>query len=168
MTETLAFSDEAMKKYEWLLTRYPTRKAALLPTLRIAESEFGELGVPQMKYVADLMEIPPATVFGVVTFYTHYRRAGVGKYHLQVCSTLSCALRGSGDVVSRLTERLGIEVGETSDCGLFTVSKVECLGSCDTAPVIQCNDDYHEGLSLEEVDSLIEQLRQEAGKGGSQ
>jgi NADH-quinone oxidoreductase subunit E len=168
VTETLAFSDEAMKKYEWLLTRYPTRKAALLPTLRIAESEFGELGVPQMKYVADLMEIPPATVFGVVTFYTHYRRAGVGKYHLQVCSTLSCALRGSGDVVSRLTERLGIEVGETSDCGLFTVSKVECLGSCDTAPVIQCNDDYHEGLSLEEVDSLIEQLRQEAGKGGSQ
>ena len=120
-----------------------------------------------MRYVADLMEIPPAAVFGVVTFYTHYRRAGVGKYHLQVCSTLSCALRGSGDVVSRITERLGISLGETSECGLFTVSKVECLGSCDTAPVIQCNDDYHEGLSLEDVDALIEQLRQEAGKGGA-
>jgi len=167
VTETLAFSKDAMKEYEWLLTRYPTRRAALLPTLRIAESEFGELGVPQMRYVADLMEISPAAVFGVVTFYTHYRRAGVGKYHLQVCSTLSCALRGSRDVVSRISERLGIDVGETSECGLFTLSKVECLGSCDTAPVIQCNDDYHEGLSLEEVDSLIEQLRQEAGKGGS-
>ena len=72
MTETLAFSDEAMKKYEWLLTRYPTRRAALLPTLRIAESEFGELGVAQMRYVADLMEIPPAAVFGVVTFVSFH------------------------------------------------------------------------------------------------
>lgn len=163
---TLSFSATTMKQYEWLLTRYPTRRAALLPTLRLAESEFGEIGVPEMRYVADLMEIPPAFVFGVVTFYTHYRRAGTGKYHIQVCSTLSCALRGSEDVVTRITERLGIVPGETTDCGLFSLSKVECLGSCDTAPMLQMNDDYHEDLSIDDVDQLIEQLR-ESAKGGS-
>lgn len=166
MADTLSFSTTTMKQYEWLLTRYPTRKAALLPTLRLAESEFGEIGVPEMRYVADLMEIPPSFVFGVVTFYTHYRRAGTGKYHIQVCSTLSCALRGSEDVVTRITERLGIVPGETTDCGLFSLSKVECLGSCDTAPMLQMNDDYHEDLSIDDVDQLIEQLR-ESAKGGS-
>ncbi len=165
LANTTSFSSETMKQYEWLLTRYPTRRAALLPTLRLAESDFGELGVPEMRYVADLMEIPPAFVFGVVTFYTHYRRAGTGKFHIQVCSTLSCALRGSEDVVSRITERLGIHPGETTPCGHFTLSKVECLGSCDTAPMLQCNDDYHEDLSLEDVDQLIEQLRAEAEGG---
>ena len=167
MADTLSFSDETMKKYEWLLTRYPTRRAALLPTLRLAEAQFGELGIPEMRYVADLMEIPPAAVFGVVTFYTHYRRAGVGKFHMQVCSTLSCALRGSEDVVSRISERLGIGPGETTDCGVFSLAKVECLGSCDTAPMLQCNDDYHEDLTLEDVDHLIEQLRAEAAGEGN-
>ena len=95
MADTVSFSDETMKKYEWLLTRYPTRRAALLPTLRLAEAQFGALGIPEMRYVADLMEIPPAAVFGVVTFYTHYRRAGVGKFHMQVCSTLSCGANGT-------------------------------------------------------------------------
>jgi len=167
LAQTLCFSREAMKQYKWFLTRYPTRRAALLPTLRLAEQQFGELGVAEMRYVADLMKIPPAAVFGVVTFYTHYRRAGTGKFHLQVCSTLSCALRGSEDVVTRISERLGIGPGETSECGLFSLSKVECLGSCDTAPMLQCNDDYHEGLTLEDVDQLIEQLRAEASEGGN-
>ena len=165
MANTLSFSPETMKQYEWLLTRYPERRAALLPTLRLAESEFGEIGVPEMRFVAELMELSPAFVFGVVTFYTHYRRAGTGTYHIQVCSTLSCALRGSEDVVQRITERIGIQPGETSECGLFSLSKVECLGSCDTAPMLQCNDDYHEDLSLSDVDQLIEQLRSEAAGG---
>ena len=156
-----------MKQYKWLLTRYPTSRAALLPTLRLAEEQFGQLGVAEMRYVADLMKIPPAFVYGVVTFYTHYRRAGTGTYHIQVCSTLSCALRGSEDVVRRITDRLGIEPGEPSECGNFSLSKVECLGSCDTAPMLQCNDDYHEDLSLEDVDQLIDQLSSESEQGGN-
>lgn len=167
MENTLSFSPKTKKQYKWLLSRYPTRKAALLPTLRLAEKEFGVLGIPEMRFVADLMEIPPAFVFGVVTFYTHYRRAGTGTYHIQVCSTLSCALRGSEEVVQRITERIGIKPGETSECGHFSLSKVECLGSCDTAPMLQCNDDYHEDLSLEDVDQLIEQLRAEAAQEGN-
>ncbi len=162
----LKFSDQAMQKYEWLLTRYPEKQAALLPTLRIAEKEFGQLGVPEMKYVADLMEIPPARVFGVVTFYTHFRRAGTGTYHIQVCSTLSCALRGSQDVVQHISKRLGIECGETTHDGRFTLSKVECLGSCDTAPMFQLNDDYHENLTTEDIDRVLDDCEKEASAGG--
>ena len=163
----LSFSQEASDHYKWLLTRYPHKEAALLPTIRLAEEEFGNLGPPELKYVADLLGIPPARVYGVFTFYTHYRRQGTGKYHLQVCSTLSCALRGSQEVVRRITERLGIQVGETTEDGLFTLSKVECLASCDTAPMLQMNEDYQENLTLEGLDALIDGLRQEAGASGS-
>lgn len=158
----LEFSADGRKQYEWLLTRYPTRQAALLPTLRIAEEEFGALGPDELRYVADLMGLPAARVYGVFSFYTHFRRAGVGKYHLQVCSTLSCALRGSREIVERIRERLDIGPGETTEDGIFSLSKVECLGSCDTAPMLQLNDDYHEGLTLEMVDALLNQLRDEA------
>ncbi|MEM7261916.1 MAG: NAD(P)H-dependent oxidoreductase subunit E [Planctomycetota bacterium] len=162
----LAFSDKGMKHYEWLLTRYPTRDAALLPTLRIAEEEFENLGPAELKYVADLMGISPAKVWGVFTFYTHYRREGTGTFHLQVCATLSCALRGADEVIEHIEERLGIGVGETTDDGLFSLSKVECLASCGTAPMLQCNNDYHEGLTLDDVDSLIDTLKAEAKSGG--
>ena len=163
----LKFSEKGMKKYEWLLTRYPDKQAVLLPALRIAEEEFGNLGVPEMKYVADLMGISPARVFGVVTFYTHFRRAGTGTYHVQVCSTLSCALRGSQEVVDHISNRLGINVGETTEDGKFTLSKVECLGSCDTAPMFQCNNDYHENLTIADVDRILDECEAEAARGGA-
>ena len=162
----LKFSEKGLQKYEWLLTRYPDKQAVLLPTLRIAEQEFGQIGPREMKYVADLMGISPARVFGVVTFYTHFRREGTGTYHIQVCSTLSCALRGSQDVVDHIAQKLGIECGETTDDGLFSLTKVECLGSCDTAPMFQLNDDYHENLTLEDVDRIIEECRAEAAREG--
>ena len=163
----ITFSKKSLERYEWLLTRYPSKEAVLLPALHLAEEEFENIGVKEMKYVADLIGIPPARVYGVLTFYTHFRRAGCGKYHIQVCSTLSCALRGSHEVYQRISERLGIEAGETTPCGRFTLSKVECLGSCDTAPMLQMNDDYHEGLDLELVAQLIERWRAELPEGGS-
>lgn len=163
----LAFSKKRLEHYKWLLTRYPTKEAALLPTLRLAEEEFENIGIEEMKYVAELIGIPPARVFGVLTFYTHFRKAGCGKYHIQVCSTLPCALRGSHEIYERISERLGIGAGESTPCGRFTLSKVECLGSCDTAPMLQMNDDYHEDLDLALVDQLIEQLREESPEGGA-
>ncbi len=161
MTERV-FGAKALEEYKWLLTRYPTKQAALLPALRLAEQEFGALGEPELKCVADLMQIPPARVYGVFTFYTHFRRAGTGKHHLQVCSTLSCALRGADALCDHLRKKLDIDVGETTEDGLFTLSKVECLASCDTAPVIQIDDDYHENLSIAEVDRIIARLRADA------
>lgn len=161
------FSSKAMKHFEWLLTRYPTKEAALLPTLRLAEEEFENIGPPEMQYVAGLLDLPPARVYGVFTFYTHYRRQGTGTYHIQVCHTLSCALRGAKEIVEHIKERLGIDVGETTDDGVFTLSKVECLASCGTAPMLQCNDDYYEDLTTADVDALLERLRKEAQQGGA-
>ncbi len=164
----LKFSKKGMERYEWLLTRYRVKDAALLPTLRIAEEEFGSLGTDELRYVADLMELSPGKVFGVFTFYTHFRRSGTGCFHIQVCSTLSCALRGSEDVFDHIAEKLDIRAGETTEDGLFTLSKVECLASCDTAPMLQLNETYHEGLSLEDVDRILEDCRAQAKAGGGE
>ena len=158
-TEKKVFSKKAGKYIEWLLGRYPDKQAALLPVLRLAEEEFGNIDDASVLLVAETLELSPGYVWGVLTFYTHYRREGDGKYLLQVCSTLPCALRGCREIQHRLEEKLGIEAGETTEDGLFTLKKVECLGSCDTAPVVQVNEKYHENLDTEELDKLLEELR---------
>ena len=153
------FSNKGLEFIDWLLGRYPNKQAALLPVLRLAEEEFGNIDNDSVMLVAETLELSPGYVWGVLTFYTHYRREGDGKYLLQVCSTLPCALRGCRDIQLRLEEKLGIEAGETTEDGLFTLKKVECLGSCDTAPVVQVNEKYHENLDIEELDKLLETLR---------
>ena len=152
------FSPEARKRIEWLYTRYPLKEAALLPVLRIAEEEFGAIDGPAILCVAKEMGLSPGHVLGVFTFYTHYRRAGDGKYVLQVCSTISCALRGARDIVHHIEGRCGIGPGQTTRDGRFTLKKVECLASCDTAPVVQINDDYYEGLTTEKLDAILDSL----------
>ena len=152
------FSGKARKRIEWLYTRYPVKEAALLPVLRVAEEEFGAIDGPAILCVAKEMGLSPGHVLGVFTFYTHYRRAGDGKYVLQVCSTISCALRGARDIVHHIEGRYGIQPGQTTPDGRFTLKKVECLASCDTAPVVQINDDYHEGLTTEKLDAILDSL----------
>ncbi|MBI4615628.1 MAG: NAD(P)H-dependent oxidoreductase subunit E [Planctomycetes bacterium] len=153
------FSEAAKRELEELRTRYPTSKAVLLPALRIAEREFGGLSDEALVYVAGLLDLPPAHVHGVLTFYTHYRRAGTGKHRIMVCSTLPCALRGSEGVYDHLCRRLGVASGETTPDGLFTLEKVECLGACGTAPVVAWNDEYHENLTIDQVDALVNRAR---------
>lgn len=153
------FSARARERIEWLYTRYPLREAALLPILRLAEEEFGVVDAAAVSCVAREMNLSPGYVFGVLTFYTHYRREGDGKYVLQVCSTLPCALRGCREVVAHLEERLGVKPGETTPDGKFTLKKVECLASCDTAPVVQVNEDYHESLTIEKLDRILDSLQ---------
>jgi NADH-quinone oxidoreductase subunit E len=151
-------TDDRQKRYEWLLTRYPNKRACLLPVLRLVEDQEGEINNDGMMLAAELCEVSPAHVLGVVTFYTHYRRAGTGKYCVQVCATLPCSLRGAGAVYDHLSGKLGISSGQTTADGMFTLRKVECLASCGTAPCVQINDDYHENLSLEDVDRIIDGL----------
>jgi|TARA_B100000953_G_scaffold283989_1_gene263397 NADH-quinone oxidoreductase subunit E len=157
--EKKVFSQKAGEFIEWLLGRYPDKQAALLPVLRLAEEEFGNIDDASVMLVAKTLELSPGYVWGVLTFYTHYRREGDGKYLLQVCSTLPCALRGCREIQHHLEDKLGIEAGETTEDGLFTLKKVECLGSCDTAPVVQVNEKYHENLDSEALDKLLENLR---------
>jgi NADH-quinone oxidoreductase E subunit len=153
------FSEAALGEYRALLGRYPTRRAALMPTLWLAQREFGWLSLPAMEYVAELMELPLAWVTSVASFYTMYWKEPKGRWHLQVCRNLSCALRGAGDVLRAVEGRLGIHDGERTADGRFSLEEVECLASCGTAPCLQVNnEEYHENLDVPRTLELIERL----------
>ncbi|MGH7864715.1 MAG: complex I 24 kDa subunit family protein [Candidatus Binataceae bacterium] len=155
----LTFSEHALREYHELLAHYPTRQAALLPALWIAQREFGWLSDDAQSYVARLMELPPAHVRAVVSFYTMFHRRPVGKYFLEVCTNLSCRLRGADRIVACIKRRLAIEVGQTTADGRFTLSTAECLASCATAPMLQLNQEgYHENLTEESTLRLIDEL----------
>jgi NADH-quinone oxidoreductase subunit E len=153
------FPPEAQKHFEWLLTRYPTKEAALLPTLHLAQETWGWISPEVVHYVGDLLDLSPAQVFGVVSFYNMYNQKPVGKYHLQVCTNLSCMVTNAYDIYEHLCERLEVKHGETTKDGLYTVVDVECLGSCGTAPVVQVNNDYHENMNVAKMDALLEKLK---------
>ena len=152
------FSPVAKAKYEEYLTRYPIRRAAIMPTLWLAQEEFGWLSPDVMAYVAELLELPPAFVASVASFYTMYYKRPMGRHHVQVCTNLSCALRGADVIVDCLRTHLGIGVGETTGDGRFSLSEAECLGSCGTAPMMQVNDDYWENLTPERTLEIVERL----------
>ena len=156
---SLAFSEKARARFERTLSRYPNRQAAILPALHLAQREFGYLSDEAIRYVADLLGFTPAYIEGVATFYTMYNRKPVGKYHLQICRNLSCSLMGAEHLIEHVAKRLGVKPGETTADGRFTLSTVECLGSCGTAPVMQVNDDYYESLSEESIEGLLDRLR---------
>jgi NADH-quinone oxidoreductase E subunit len=153
------FSQEALKEFEATVGRYPRKEAAMIPVLYLAQREFGYLSPEAIEYVAELMGLSPARVYGVVTFYTMLYRKPMGKYHVQVCRTLPCALKGAEEITRLLKTRLGIGVGETTGDGRFTLSEVECLASCGTAPMVQVNDDYYEDLTEEKLDTILGSLK---------
>ena len=155
--ETPRFSAATLAEYREILLRYPTRRAALMPTLWLAQREFGWLSLPVLGYVAELMELPLAWVTSVASFYTMYWKEPKGRWHLQVCRNLSCQLRGAADVQRALESRLGIRDGERTPDGRFSLEEVECLASCDTAPVLQVNNEtYHERLDVKGALALVE------------
>jgi len=156
------FSPEALSLVNKIISRYPEgrQKSALLPVLHLAQSEFdGWLSTETMDYVASLLNIKPIEVYEVATFYTMFNTEPVGKCLLEVCQTGSCYLRGSDDIIQHLERKLEIQVGETTADGMFTLKAVECLGSCGTAPMLQCGADFHENLTTEKVDRLLDGLK---------
>lgn len=156
------FSDETLALVKKITRRYPEgrQKSALLPVLHLAQAEFdGWLSPAVMDYVAGLLQIKPIEVYEVATFYSMYNLQPVGKCLIEVCQTGPCWLRGSDDIVSHLETKLNIKVGETSADGMFTLKTVECLGSCGTAPMLQCGAQYYENLTTEKVDALVEELK---------
>jgi len=155
---TVEFTTENKKKVEELLPRYPTKRAALLPVLWLAQGQFGHLSLEVQEYVARLLELPMVKVYEVVTFYTMFHQKPVGTFHFQICRTLSCELCGKEEIMAHLKNRLGIGVGETTPDGRFTLSEVECLGSCGSAPMLQLNEDYHENLTVEKVNEILKRL----------
>lgn len=156
---SLNLSETTRKKIDKIIAGYPRKEAALLPILHLAQQEFGQITAAEEQLVAELLEIKPIEVREVVSFYTMYNRKAVGKYHIQICSNLSCSLLGSGALVDYLTEKLGIKPGETTADMRFSLSTVECLGACEQAPCMMINFDYHGDLDKEKIDKILEDLK---------
>jgi NADH-quinone oxidoreductase subunit E len=150
------FTEENLKKLEALKKQYPTGRALTLPALWLAQEQFGWLSEDTMKYVAEQISVPFNHLYSVASFYTMYNKKPTGKFHIQVCTNISCQLLGSEKMVEFLCTKLGVKKNEITSDGKYSVSEVECLGSCGTAPVMQINDDYHEKLTAENIESIIQ------------
>jgi NADH-quinone oxidoreductase subunit E len=154
------FSSKVEEKFQWLLTRYPKKDAVLLPLLHLVQEEVGYLSPEALAYVGSRLDLSPARVREVASFYSMFKMKPSGKYVLSVCQTLSCYLAGSETVIAKIKELLGIKEGETTPDGLFTLERVECLASCSTGPVMQVNNwEYHENLNPEKVKQIVDQLK---------
>jgi NADH-quinone oxidoreductase subunit E len=130
--------------------------------LHLAQAEFDSwLSVPVMDLVAEVLDLDPIEVYEVASFYSMYNLKPTGKCLLEVCRTSSCWLRGAEEIVQHIEQKLGIKEGETSSDGMFTLKTVECLGSCGTAPMMMCGAQFHENLTFEKVDSILDQLKAE-------
>lgn len=154
------FSKEELKHIEKIKKRYLDNNSLLIPVLWMIQEKQGWISEESMAYVGELLNIPLSTVKGVASFYTMFNKKPKGKFQLQVCTNVSCMLRGAYEIFNYISERLGIKNNETTEDGLFSLEEVECLGSCATAPVMQVNNqEYYENLTKEKVDELLEKFR---------
>ena len=152
------FSEANETKLDEIISHYPVKRSAVLPALYLAQEEHGYVTDEDVQYIADRLDMRVNEVEEVVTFYTMYSRQPIGRHKLQVCRTLSCMLLGAEKITEHLSQRLGVEVGGTTPDGKFTLQEVECLGYCDLAPCLQVNFDYHERVTTETVDDLLQTL----------
>ena len=156
------FPPEALARIERILTRYPTKQAALLPVLWVAQETWGWISREAAEEVARILEVSPAHVDGVLTFYTMFNLCPVGKNLLQVCTSISCHLAGAGRLLERCKKRLGVDLEETTPDGKFTVVEVECIAGCDRAPSMMVNDTYYEPIDEKKLDALLDKLSADA------
>ena len=155
----MALKEAERERIEAAAAELPRRRSALIPALRIVQESRGWIDGQAIRDLAQTFDLHPMEVEEVATFYTMINLRPVGRYHLQVCRSISCFIMGCNPVLRQLEERLGIATGQTTSDGMFTLSEVECLGSCGTAPVMQVNDDYHEDLTPERVDAILTRLK---------
>jgi len=155
------YTPENRRRFDEILKRYPAdaTRSAVLPALYLAQYQQGYITANAIRHVAGLLKITRADVEDVVSFYTMFYTKPMGKFVLQVCRTLSCALNGAERVTEELRDKLGIKPGETDPSGTFSLIEVECLGACDRAPVVMVNDAWHECLRPEDAGRLVEDLR---------
>jgi NADH-quinone oxidoreductase subunit E len=158
----MKFPPEALARIEKIIRRYPTKQAALLPVLWVAQETWGWISREASEEVARILELTPAHVAGVLTFYTMYNLRPVGRNLLQICTSISCHLAGAQELVAHCGRRLGIALEETTDDGRFTMVEVECIAGCDKAPSMMINDTYHEPMDVSKLDQLLDRLSSEA------
>jgi NADH-quinone oxidoreductase E subunit len=159
MPEGIAtFSAEVESEIDRHLSKYPVMRSAILPLMFIVQRERGYLDPPGVAYLAKRLNLRITDIWEVATFYSMIQTKPIGKYHIQVCKTLSCKLLGSDKITQVCADKLGIKVGETTADGRFSLTEVECLGSCGTAPMFQINFDYYENLTAEKVNQVLDSL----------
>jgi len=155
------FTQENLDKINDILKKYPTKKAAIMPVLYLGQEQNGWISKEVMTEVASILEISEEEVFGVVTFYTMFYEKPVGRNHLQVCTNVSCMLRGGYKIYDQVKEKLGLDNWGVTEDKKFSLEEVECMGSCGTAPMMAVNEDYYENLTQERVSEIIESLKSE-------
>ncbi|KTC81205.1 NADH dehydrogenase I subunit E [Legionella cherrii] len=154
-------SAQRIKDIDHWIAKYPQdqKQSAVMSALRIVQEEHGHLSTELMDAVADYLDMPAIAVYEVASFYTMYELKQVGRHSINVCTNISCMLRDSASVVEHLEKKLGIKLGQTTDDGRFTLRSVECLGACVNAPMMQVDKDYHENLTPESIDKVLEQYQ---------
>jgi NADH-quinone oxidoreductase subunit E len=158
----IEFNAEELAEVEKHIAKYPEKKAAIMPVLWMAQKKWGWLSKDVMRYVGDLLELPYSHVEGVASFYTMYFKKPMGKYHIQVCTNVSCMLRNGKELFDKVSGKLSIGHNQATEDGVFSLEEMECLGACGGAPMAAINEDYYENLTWEQLDKLIEDFRAKA------
>jgi NADH-quinone oxidoreductase E subunit len=152
-------TEENLRKAEEIRKRYPASQAALLPILWIAQEQEGWISEATMRYIGELLDLPYGHILGVVTFYSMYNSKKLGKYHIEVCTNISCMLRGSDKILETIEHRCGAKPGQTSADGKWTISEVECMGACGGAPMLSIGEEYYENLTPEKTEKILSSLK---------
>lgn len=155
----IVFNQDELNQVEKIISKYPTKKSAVMPVLWMAQKKWGWLSNDVIRYVGELLGLSYAHVYGVATFYTMYFKKPMGKYHIQVCTNVSCMLNEGDMIFEHISNKIGLKHNECSDDGKFSLEEVECMGACGGAPMIVINEDYHERIDISQVDKLIDSLQ---------
>lgn len=156
---TFKFTEENLKRIENARKKYPTALAAIMDTVYIAQEQNGYISNEVMAEIAEVLGVDKVNVLSVVTFYTMYHTKPMGKYHIQVCTNVSCMLRGGYKIWDQVKGKLGLDHMGVSDDGKFSLEEVECMGACGYAPMIAVNEDFYENLTKEKVEEILDSLK---------
>lgn len=163
----MTFAEKYQAEIKGLIARFPHKKSAVLPLMHLAQHHYGYTSDEAMREVAAILDLDPTHVLSLAGFYTLYYEEPVGKYVLEICNDLACALRGADQFVEMACDKLGVGVDETTADGLFTIKTVMCLAACDRAPMLQCNLKFEENLDEAKFEALLARLRTEAADGAA-
>lgn len=156
---------ETLQRIDEVITHYPVKRSATLPLLHLIQEDAGYISDEAIEWVAQKLEIQPINVYEVVTFYPMFRRKPIGRRHIKICRTLSCALKGGYQVAEEFKKEFGVELGEVSADGEVTIEFVECLASCGSGPVVMIDDELHEHVDAAKARELAAQIRKQQTKG---
>jgi len=154
----IEFTPEELERVKKLQGLYPDPQSAIMPVLWMAQKKWGWLSVGVMKHVGEVLNLPYSHVYGVASFYTMYFKKPMGQHHIQVCTNISCMLRGGERIYDHVSNRYGISHNQRTPDGKFSLEEVECMGACGGAPMVAINEDYHENITVEDLDRLLDNL----------